>query len=332
MSKNVWMIRAGEGGYLLEEFEKGLVAIGWSEAGPLADKTQRELRLRLLNDVYAGSKAGKIQNVASVLWRFSQVVKVGDGVVTYDPTRRQYLLGEITGDYRFEPKRKENCHVRPVKWEHRVSRDVLAVATRNSLGSTLTLFLIPDEAAADLKAAAAGKREAESPGGLTDKKAELEQSNKDAAQEAFELVQDKIVELDPEEMQELAAAILRAMGYRTRVSPQGPDRGVDVMASPDGLGLQEPRIKVEVKHRPGSAMGSPEVRSFVASLRSGDKGLYVSTGGFTREAKYEAERANIPVTLINLEELARLVTDHYETFDPKGRALIPLVKIYRPAE
>lgn len=218
MSKNVWMIRAGEGGYLLEEFEKGIVAIGWSEAGALADKTQRDLRLRLLNDVYAGSKAGKIQNVASVLWRFSQVVKVGDGVVTYDPTRRQYLLGEITGDYRFEPKRKENCHVRTVKWEHRVSRDVLAVATRNSLGSTLTLFLIPDEAAADLKAAAAGKREAESPGGLTDKRAELEQSNKDAAQEAFELVQDKIVELDPEEMQELAAAILRAMGYRTRVT------------------------------------------------------------------------------------------------------------------
>ena len=133
-------------------------------------------------------------------------------------------------------------------------------------------------------------------------------------------------------MQDLIAAILRAMGYRTRVSPPGPDRGVDVLASPDGLGLQEPRIKVEVKHRPNSSMGSQEIRSFLGSLRSGDRGLFVSTGGFTKEAKYEAERATIPITLIDLQELAQLVTDHYENFDSRGRALLPLIKIFRPAE
>lgn len=69
------------------------------------------------------------------------------------------------------------------------------------------------------------------------------------------------------------------------VSPQGTDRGVDVLASPDGFGLQEPHIKVEVKYRPNSCMGSPEVSSFLGSLRAGDKGLYLSTGGFTKEAK-----------------------------------------------
>ncbi len=331
MSKNAWMIRAGEGAHLIDEFIKGTVTVGWRETGELTDKSQRDLRLRLAS-VYPESKAGKNQNVASVLWRFAHVAKVGDTVVTYDAAKREYLLGEITSAYRFESDRKKHPHIRDVKWQQRVSRDVLSVATRNSLGSTLTLFLLPEEAVADLEMAAKGGKTAESPGGLEERKDQLVQSNRDAEEQARELIQDRILALDPYEMQELVAAVLRAMGYRTRVSPPGSDRGVDVLASPDGLGLQEPRIKVEVKHRQNTAMGSPEVRSFIGSLRAGDRGLYVSTGAFSKEAKYEAERATVPVTLIDLRDLAQLVTDNYETFDVKGRALLPLVRIYRPAE
>lgn len=64
-------------------------------------------------------------------------------------------------------------------------------------------------------------------------------------------------------MEQLVAAILRAMGYKARVTPKGPDRGVDVIASPDGLGLEEPRIKAEVKHRPKTPIGSQLIRSFL---------------------------------------------------------------------
>jgi restriction system protein len=254
-------------------------------------------------------------------------------VVTYDPATREYLLGEILSDYRFDPKKfKEHPHTRAVEWKTRVSRDILSVATRNSLGSTLTLFLIPDEAVADIWAASKTDRPLEISGGLADKKEQLQQSNKDAAQEALDLVEDKILELDEYEMQDLVAALMRAMGYKTRISARGPDRGVDVIASPDGLGFQEPRIKVEVKHRPKSGMGAPDIRSFQQTLRGNYKGLYVSTGGFSREAHYEAERSETPVTLIDLTALAQLVTEHYERFDPVGRTLVPLVRIYRPAE
>lgn len=38
------------------------------------------------------------------------------------------------------------------------------------------------------------------------------------------------------------------------------------MASPDGLGLENPRIKVEVKHRQNS-MGASEIRNFIGRLR-----------------------------------------------------------------
>jgi restriction system protein len=91
----------------------------------------------------------------------------------------------------------------------------------------------------------------------------------------------------------LVAGILRAMGYKTRISPPGSDRGKDVEASSDGLGLTDPRIIAEVKH----------------------KGLYVSTGGFTKEARYEAERAsNNQVSLIDSAERVNLIINYYDNF------------------
>jgi restriction system protein len=83
--------------------------------------------------------------------------------------------------------------------------------------------------------------------------------------------------------------------------------GKDIIASPDGLGLLEPRIIVQVKHKT-SAVGAPDLRSFIGGLRGGHKGIYVSTGGFTKEARYEAERANVPLTLVNLDDLVELIT------------------------
>ena len=131
-------------------------------------------------------------------------------------------------------------------------------------------------------------------------------------------------------MQELVAAILRAMGFKTRVSPAGPDRGKDIVASPDGLGLSPPRIKVEVKHRRQSQMGAPEIRSFLGGLRGDDRGMYVSTGGFTKDAHYEAERSALPVSLVDLDVLAELLVQHYENLDSDGKALVPLTRVYLP--
>ena len=148
---------------------------------------------------------------------------------------------------------------------------------------------------------------------------------------AHEFIKDKISELDWSEMQDLVASILRAMGYKTQVSSKGADRGKDIFASPDGLGFQSPRIKVEVKHRSRTAIGAPEVRSFIGGLRGDDRGLYVSTGGFTKEAEYEAERATVPVNLVDLDALATLLVQHYEKLDNDGRALVPLTRFYWPA-
>ena len=47
-------------------------------------------------------------------------------------------------------------------------------------------------------------------------------------------------------MARLVDAVLRATGYTTCLSPEGPDKGVDILA-PEPMGFGEPRVCVQVK-------------------------------------------------------------------------------------
>lgn len=324
------MVRA-EGGAILEHFEsQNVVALGWDQVPDLSDADTRDAVRALYRGVHPEKSAGSANNSIGMLYRFRAEVEPGDRVVTYDPEKRIYWIGELIGDYFYDPAIIPGYpHARQVKWIGRVSRDALRTESKNSLGSTLTVFKIREEVAGDLEAALAGRVAAVAAG--EEEEEATAQVKEDYAAVAHEFTKDRLLALDDREMEHLVAAVLRAMGYRARVTPVGPDRGVDVIASPDGLGLEAPRIRAEVKHRSKTSIGSGEIRSFIAGLRGGDRGLYVSSGGFTKEAKYEAERSLNPVTLVNLDDLATLVVSHYESFDVDGRTLLPLVRIYMPA-
>lgn len=58
----------------------------------------------------------------------------------------------------------------------------------------------------------------------------------------------------------------------------------------------------------------------------------MSTGGFTKDARYEADRSGIPITLISLPQLRELVLDYYEDLDAPTRALLPLERLYWPVD
>lgn len=146
----------------------------------------------------------------------------------------------------------------------------------------------------------------------------------------IELIKDRVIQLDWEDMERLSASLLKAMGYCAHVMPKGPDGGRDIVASPDALGLESSRIVAEVKHRKG-AMGAPAVRSFIGGLRTGDRGLYVSTGGFTKEARYEADRANVPIRLLDLDAFVRHYVEVYDRADDDTRSILPFTRIWWPA-
>jgi restriction system protein len=153
----------------------------------------------------------------------------------------------------------------------------------------------------------------------------------DVKEKADESISDAISSINPYDFQDLVAALLRSMGFRTAVSPPGPDRGVDIIAHPDAFGFQNPRIKVQVKHRTSAASG-PDLRNFIATLRDGESGLFVSTGGFTRDGLSEPERSTRPVTLIDRDAFVDLLIENYENLEPEYKALIRIKKVYIPAK
>jgi restriction system protein len=134
---------------------------------------------------------------------------------------------------------------------------------------------------------------------------------------------------NPYEFQDLAAALLRAMGYFTPfVAPRGKDGGVDITAYHDPLGTQTPRIKVQIKHRVAPTPVT-EIRELMGLLqKDGDVGIFFSSGGFTPDAKATARGSHVHVELIDLERFIELWRDFYEKMLDEDKARLPLVPVY----
>lgn len=335
MPKQIWVVRAGRDGIFLDEcLSKSMVAIGWNQIGDLTGVGSREQVSDILMQGYPDYSKGQLAMNTGQVYRFLCEVVEGETVVTYNPDQRIYHVGTVVGPYAFHPEYDiELRHTKAVKWTATVERDRLSASTKNSLGSIATLFCASEAASEELLAVAAAKPASLGPlPSLDDAVPDEEETEilQDTEQRAMEFLQDRLSKLSWDDMQRLVAGLLRAMGYKTRISPAGPDRGKDIVASPDALGFVPPRIVIEVKHRKG-AMGAPDVRSFAGGLRNHDNGLYVSTGGFTREAQYEAERANHPLTLMNSIDLGTAIVENYDLMDLETRTLLPFKKIYWPA-
>lgn len=267
----LWFVRAGEGGtntgtFLGEKY----VSIGWKEVGAVTGKTT-DAELEVVFDrAYPDVKPGTRKMWLAVVRRFVRELKPGDGVITYDPERRLYFLGEIISDA--EEALPTHGRFRRVKCERQVERDSLAPATRNTLGSIVTLFKVSDDPREEVwaKSTVYGNPLSAFPPPLPVSAPVVEEAAvlADTVAKASAFIEDRLIKLQWDERQELVAGILRAMGYRARVAPAGPDRGVDIFASPDGLGLEEPRIFVEVKHRKGKMDAPRSGASSAAASRA----------------------------------------------------------------
>lgn len=321
-----WMIRAGRGGaYAADWLARGVIGIGWDFGGAdIAAMDREQIRAAYVSAHPAESRQRVAANVGQV-YRFAHSMGRGSEVVMYDPAERLYHIGTVEGPCTAADEPEDVTYTRRVRWGKTAPRDVLAPSSKNSLGGIQTIFAVSDEVMADLDAAA-GRKPSLASDEPEDDAANDEETLAATYDNGIELIKDRVNQLDWEDMERLVAGLLRAMGY----CPKGPDGGRDVVASPDALGLESPRIVAEVKHRKG-AMGAPAVRSFIGGLRAGDRGLYVSTGGFTKEARYEADRANVPVRLLDLDAFVRHYVEVYDRVDDDTRSILPLTRIWWPA-
>ena len=126
----------------------------------------------------------------------------------------------------------------------------------------------------------------------------------EATEAAFAAIRAHVEAMSPYDFQDLVAALLEAMGYHVLwIAPPGPDRGVDILAGSDPLGVNDPRIKVQVKLRFASTTDVADLRAFMAVLGTRDVGIFVSAGGFTKAAREEARNHETRrLTVLDLEQ------------------------------
>lgn len=325
----LWIVRSNGGELIPLFFDNNIVALGWCPNVSFENKDKSFIKKEFLKEYPKSEKS--IPAWVGFFENFINNMHIGDYVLTYDSSLRLYYLGKIKGEYEYAPNTKgEYSHTRKVEWhkEKPISRDSISNSTKNSLGSPQTLFKISKDQAEEILNIFNSKTT------IKESTQEIKEENREFSETLIEnskeSLKDTIQSLTPDEMEELVKEILNAMGYIAKRSKKGSDRGCDVFASPDGFGLEEPRIFVEVKHQK-EQKSSQDIRAFLGGRKGNDKCLYVSTGGFSKDAKYEAERSSVPLTLIDIEELANIISLYYDKFSVEGKMLLPLKKVYIPA-
>ena len=97
------MVRAGENGFLIDDFkELNIIAIGW-ELGDLTGKNPNEIKQLMAKTYQEASKTSLGLNSAQII-KFTVEFEIGDYVISYNPQTRNYLVGIITSDYYYSNK------------------------------------------------------------------------------------------------------------------------------------------------------------------------------------------------------------------------------------
>lgn len=149
-------------------------------------------------------------------------------------------------------------------------------------------------------------------------------------EEASNGIRNFISAKNPYEFQDLIAELLKAMGYYiSDVAKRGPDGGIDIIAYTDPLGTSQPRIIVQVKHRPTDSVSSDEIQKLAGTLkRNSDVGIFVTSGTFSKPAIKEARESREHIELIDFERLISLWQSYYYKLDDAQKVHLPLHSIY----
>jgi len=131
------------------------------------------------------------------------------------------------------------------------------------------------------------------------------------------------------ELARLVDAVLQAEGYLTKISPPGPDGGVDILASKGAFGFDAPRLLVQVKSG-DTPVDTTVLRSLgtpMDKLRA-EHGLLVSLSGFKRTTLEEARDSFFRIRLWDADTLLDAILKNYEKLSEDIRAELPLKRVW----
>lgn len=302
--------------------DNGYIAIGWKDMGDMStvNKT-REAYYDRYNQVFPGNKKMSVSNSAGQIFRFVNEAQVGDYIVFPTKFDRKVNIGIIESDYYFDSTEREYPHKRNVKWILKeIDRNKYSQAARYEFGSFLSFFKI-SKYISEHEAIITGKNFIDT----------FEQDDESMSIEAIEdSTKDYILkELSRNykgyDFESVVSALLNAMGYKTKNSSKGGDRGKDIIVYRDEL---PPRIIVQVKSQ-DSEIKEEVVQSLKGTLNDGDYGLFVTLSDFTKNAKDFLSKQS-RIKSINGSEFVDLLLKYYDDMPDEFKETIKLRKVYMP--
>lgn len=324
----LWICKAGDRSQREERMlEKSVLGIGWEDLGDLSKIESRDELKSLYSKAYPDAPTGRLNNHVGQILSFIKKAEIGDTVATPLKLKtRRIAVGKITGRYEFRLDLGADMnHTIPVKWiktdlpRTRFDQDLLY-----SFGAYMTFCQARALNAEErvLKVVTGKVPEFE--------EGKLEEGLIDIEDESLAQINDFIsMKFKGHEHAHLIAAILRAQGYETVISPPGPDGGVDITASKGPLGLLEPRICVEVKSG-NRAVGSDvyrELRGKMSAINA-THGLLTSWSGFKSSVDLASKNDVFLIKLWGPQEILEQLFEVYPKIDPEIRVKLPLKRIW----
>lgn len=301
---------------------KSVIAIGWRDFGDLSKVSPDRASFKEhYAKTYPDDKPGAIPTCSGMLFRFIHEVKIGDYIVYPSKNDRMINIGIVESDYMFVVE-SEYVQQRKVKWLKHLPRTMFSQGALHEIGSALTFFMIKNYSDEFLKALDKD---------FKNKFSSIEDDTVGAtAEDIIDSTKDYILkelsrQLKGYPLEGFVANLLQAMGYRTTISQQGGDSGIDIIAYKDEL---PPRILVQVKSQ-DSDIGESTLQSLKGAMMEGDYGLFVTLSNYTKKAKAYLHRTPI-IRGINGVELVELILKYYDQLDDKYKDMIPLKKVYIP--
>lgn len=336
----VYLARAGGDGedeaYALDH---GVAIIGFTEYPSLAAAKDYDAVLALVKVTKPDLKPRAAGNYAGQLWAFAVAMQPGDLVVLPRKLTSQVAIGRVTGPYQYQQVGSGKRHVRAVEWVRPdVPRSVFGQDLLHSFGAFMTVCNIQrNDAEARVAAVLAGKPDP----GLVPTPGKTVKPDSDgeaeAAAQGHDLTlaaNDQIVahiqsRFHGHSLAKLVNAVLVADGWATKLSPPGPDGGIDIFAGRGPFGLDAPRLCVQVKSQ-NSPADVTVYRTLQGAMQSykAEQGLLVCWGGFNKVVLNEARQGHFTVRLWESRDLVEAIYRTYEKLPAEIQAELPLKRVW----
>ena len=321
--KRVWGIHTTDDSLFLHN---NIIAIGWKEFGNCSSiEPTREAFKDHYCKAYPNAKKGAIATSAGMLYRFTHEMKVGDYVVFPSKIDRKINIGIVESEFFYNPQAALYVQQRKVKWLKHLPRTVFSQGALYEVGSALSFFLLKNYADEYLQAL---DKNFKSTAALEEPDETIAATANDIVETTRDFVLKELSKnLKGYALEEFVADLLSAMGYRCKVSAQGGDSGIDIIAYRDEL---PPRILVQVKSQE-SDIKETTIQSLKGAMREGDYGLFIALSGYTKNARKYLDATPI-IRGIDGTELVDLILKYYDQLSDKYKKMIPLKMVYIPIQ